>query len=126
MAVTITTADVRAEYPSESTGVSDTMLEGYIAQVDTADDCLDAYSVPDAVQTSLKMLGVGHLLHQSSGAASVASERDANGAAVSYRDGSMSSAYNALVSMDTYGCVVGVVSTKQAALFQVVAGRVDD
>ena len=68
MAVTITLSDVRAEYPN--TQASDVMLTAFIATVDTADSCLDANGVSDAVQTALKLLGVGVIIESTYGTVS--------------------------------------------------------
>tara|TARA_R110000868_G_C10952146_1_gene767902 strand:- start:2422 stop:2778 length:357 start_codon:yes stop_codon:yes gene_type:complete len=106
MAVVITLADVRAEYPSNQS--SDTMLNAFIATVDNADACLDANSVPDAIQTALKLLGVGVIVESTFG--TISSEQSANGSRVDYKDGS-DGLMSQLKAIDTFGCIQAVIKS---------------
>jgi hypothetical protein len=104
MAVSITLADVRAEYPGNQS--SDTMINAFIAVVDGADACLDANNVSDPIQTALKLLGVGVIVESTFG--TVSSETSANGSSVSYKDGSEGLS-SQLKAIDTFGCIQSVV-----------------
>ncbi len=117
MAVTITLSDVRDEYPQNQS--SDTMLNAFIATVDNADDCLDANSVPDAIQTALKLLGVGVIIESTYG--TVSSETSANGSSVSYKDGS-DGLMSQLKAIDTYGCIQAVIKSTAPDVYFGVGG----
>lgn len=123
MAVTITVSDVRTN--SIAASYTDEVLEGFIAFVDQADACLDANSVPDAIQKNLKLYGVWSMCFsgQSSG---VKSERSANGASITYGDqtGALANPYGeTLQSMDTNYCVVSLFGQSgHSFIFGVVAG----
>ena len=108
MAVTITLSYVRAEYPN--TQASDVMLTAFIATVDTADSCLDANGVSDAVQTALKLLGVGVIIESTYG--TVSSETSANGSSVSYKDGSQG-LLSQLKAIDSFGCIQSVIKSNE-------------
>lgn len=78
MAVTITVQDVRN---CISTGKNDAAIQSFIAVIDTADTCLDANQIPDAIQQVLKTNAVAHMLQLADGG-QITSERDQDGASV--------------------------------------------
>ena len=125
MAVTITLSDVRAEYPN--TQASDVMLTAFIATVDAADACLDANSVPElhvkeryAIQTALKLLGVGVIIESTYG--TISSEQSANGSSVSYKDGSQG-LLSQLKAIDTYGCIQSVIKSNEPDIYFGAGGQ---
>ena len=59
MAVSITLTQVKQN--PIATGIPDDVLNGFIALVGLADDCLDLNNVPDDIQTALKLNGVWHM-----------------------------------------------------------------
>lgn len=105
MAVTITIAEVK-ELPAANK-VPDAVLQGYIAAVDQANNCLDTNGVPDDIQRALKLNGVWHLVEiQSRG--SVDSETSPTGASRKYqdKDGFNSTPYGQILqSLDTNYCL---------------------
>lgn len=117
MASVITVSDVKAEYPVLAASVSDTLIAGFIARIDQADACLDANVTNADLQTSLKLLGVGHLLELTSNTSGVSSERSATGAAVSYKEGSTNGSWSALMALDATGCVTGVLQAGSPSMF---------
>ena len=80
MAAILTIDDVRNVI---ETGASDHQIQMLINFVDQADACLDAAGVPCETQLLLKSYAVAHLLTMQSGG-QVKSERDMDGASVSY------------------------------------------
>lgn len=118
MAVTITLSDVRAEYPN--TQASDTMLAAFVATIDAADACLDANGVPDAVQTALKLLGVGVIIESTYG--TVSSETSANGSSVSYKDGSQG-LVSQLKAIDSFGCIQSVIKSNEPDIYFGAGGQ---
>lgn len=109
MAVTITAADVKA---IQATSLPDSVINDIIALMDTADTCLDANAVPDAIQRLLKLYGAAHLVYEST-AGHVQSERSPTGASRTYKqssDGAGSSPWGVqLKQIDQYGCVTSLV-----------------
>lgn len=117
MASVITIIDVKAEYPTLTAAVSDSMIAGFIARINQADACLDANVADADLQTALKMLGVGHLLELNTNSVGVASERSATGAAVSYKEGATNGAWSALMALDATGCVTGLLQAGSPSMF---------
>ena len=109
MAVTITTADVLDGF---STSASTADLTAYIAVVDQADACLDANSVPDAIASQLKILGVRHLAQNANDGGSVIEQRAISGASRKFaeRYGGYTSHLDTLRAIDQYGCVMGTLT----------------
>jgi len=123
VAVVIDIADVTDGWTSP---VSDADLTAFIAAVDKSDACLDAGGVPDALASTLKVLGVRHLATLSATAGQVLSERSASGAARTYadvgaRDGTTSH-LRTLKAIDTRGCVLATLSNNQRVQLR-AAGR---
>ena len=123
MAVTITVNDVRTNPIAAS--FSDDVLSGFIAFVDQADACLDANSVPVAIQKNLKLYGVWSMCFNSQ-SGGVKSERSPNGASISYGDqtGALANPFGeTLQSMDTHCCVVSLFGQSgHSFIFGAVAG----
>ena len=118
MAVTITLSDVRAEYPN--TQASDVMLTAFIVTVDAADTCLDANGVPDAVQSALKLLGVGVIIESTYG--TISSEQSANGSSVDYENGSQG-LLSQLKAIDTYSCIQSVIKSNEPDIYFGAGGQ---
>ena len=118
MAVTITLSDVRAEYPQNQS--SDTMLNAFIATVDNADACLDANGVPDAIQTALKLLGVGVIIESTYG--TVSSEQSANGSRVDYESDSQG-LLSQLKAIDSFGCIQSVIKSNEPDIYFGAGGQ---
>lgn len=117
MAVVITVADVK-QLPAAAS-IPDAIISGYIAVVDQADACLDANSVPDDVQTALKLNAVWHLVELSL-RGGVTSESSPTGASRSYTmsQGLASTPYGQILqTIDQYGCVTGLVSKTGNTMF---------
>ena len=122
MAVTITTSQVLDGF---STGASTADLTAYIAVIDQADACLDANSVPDAIASQLKILGVRHLAATGSDGGEVTQERAISGASRSYSTvpGGMSWYYRTLKAIDTYGCVTATLTNSPTVQLRSVGRR---
>lgn len=122
MAETITTSEVLDGF---STSASTADLTAYIAVVDQADACLDANSVPAAIQKHLKILGVRHLAANSNDRGNVIEEEAVSGARRVYSDKkSGDTAYlETLRSIDRYGCVTAVLNYNARVQFRSVGRR---
>ena len=124
MAVTITVADVQALI---SSSLPDAVIQGFIDFIDGADDCLDANSVPDSQQKNLKLFGVAHLATlQQQGGAGVKSMSGPLGDSITYdttqRAGEKTYWGQTLQSIDTYGCVSGLLADRNSVGTFVVSG----
>ena len=82
MAIRITATDVK-DFCADAESLSDNAINVYIDMVAQADACLDLNLVPDAVQRFLKLNAVCHYIAKSGGG-QVKSERDMDGASVTF------------------------------------------
>ena len=82
MATFITVADVK-DFCADAGSLSDPAIQIYIDMVNQADVCLDLTLVIDAVQKFLKLNAVCHYIAKAGGG-QVKSERDMDGASVSF------------------------------------------
>ena len=117
MAVDITLVQVKQN--PIANGIPDDVLNGFIALVDLADDCLDLNNTPDDIQTALKLNGVWHMceLFVRGG---TSSESSPTGASRSYIEGQgfQSTPYGqVLQSMDRNNCLRSVIGAPGSSLF---------
>ena len=124
MAQAITVSDVREIV---TTSLPDAVIEGYITYIDNADACLDANSVPLALQKELKRMGVAHLVDlQQQGGAGVKSLSGPLGDSITYdNSGAREEATywgQTLQTIDQYGCVSSLLVDRGAATFLVIDG----
>lgn len=106
----ITVAEVRDGF---NTSASDADLTAYIAFAGQADACLEANAVPDAIGKQLKILAVRHLATAASDGGNVVSQRAVSGASRTFqqRRAGETQHLETLRMLDTYGCVMNVVSS---------------
>ena len=117
MAVTITISDVKESVIAQS--VPDSVLLGYIAATDLANNCLDLNSVDDNIQRSLKLNAVWHLVELSS-RASVTSEKSPTGASRNYtqEQGFQSTPYGQILqSLDLNNCMRNALGSPGRSMF---------
>jgi hypothetical protein len=110
-----------------STGASAGDVAGFISLIDQADECLEANSVPGAVAKQLKVLGVRHLVSNSTDRGSVTQERSASGASRSYgsRRKGDTGYLETLRTIDQYGCVTNIISRNGSVQLRSVGRRSD-
>jgi len=117
MAVSITLTQVKQNPVAK--GIPDDVLNGFIALVDLANDCLDLNNVPDAIQTALKLNGVWHMceLFVRGG---TSSESSPTGASRSYIEGQgfQSTQYGQVMqSMDRDNCLRNAIGAPGNSMF---------
>ena len=115
MAVTITSSQVKADFPTD---VNDTEIDMLIAFINGADVCLDLNTVAANTVTALKLYAVRHMLTMQAGAGrgTVRSEGAPSGASRAFNarqntSGSLlESSYGSLLKqMDVFGCVTNLM-----------------
>lgn len=108
-----------------STSASATDVANYIALMSDADACLANNNVSNAVGVQLKVLGVRHLLANSSDRGAVLSERAVSGAARTYQERRQGETgyLQTLRSIDRYGCVLNLISKNQGVQLRSVGRR---
>lgn len=108
-----------------STSASASDLDGYIAVVDQADTCLTAKAVPEDIGKQLKILGVRHLASNANDRGAVTMERAVSGASRMYRTRhSGETGYlETLRTIDSHGCVMGVLNKNSRIQFRAVGRR---
>tara|TARA_R110000822_G_C14882201_1_gene446681 strand:+ start:99 stop:476 length:378 start_codon:yes stop_codon:yes gene_type:complete len=82
MAIVISVADIK-DFCAEAASLSDATIQIYIDMVNQADECLDLNLIITAVQKFLKLNAVCHYITKAGGG-QVKSERDMDGASVSF------------------------------------------
>lgn len=126
MAVTITIEQVKDGF---ETSLPDTQIQLYIDVVaERSDACLDANSVPDSIQTFLKVAAVRHfgVVNANSGRGLVQSESAPNGASRSFaiNTGDYQTPYLAeIMQFDQYGCVSSIFENEKRISLRAVGGR---
>ncbi|MCC4288513.1 DUF7370 family protein [Vreelandella aquamarina] len=113
MAVTITAEDVTGYGIAAPAPV----IDGLILLMAQADECLDKHRVPDDVQRTLKLYGVGHMAALASGG-QIRSQSAPNGASRSFAVpsgvGLASTTWGALLkSLDQWGCIANLLENDQ-------------
>ncbi len=124
----ITVADIRDGF---TTSASDTEIQAYITVVDTADECLAANEVPEAVGQRLKVLAVRHMLllvaNDGSGG-TITSQRAVSGASRTLKqpDVMEGTHYATLLKqLDRWGCVWSVIQNNASFSIMSIGRRSD-
>jgi len=110
MSYEITISDVTAGFSTPA--CSEVDISNYIVVLDQADACLTANGVPAAIGRQLKILGVRHLTTNATGG-TVVEERSISGASRKFaeRSSGQTSYLDTLRTIDTYVCVMSVLSS---------------
>jgi len=110
MTYEITTTDVLSGFSSSTCPDQD--IANYIVVLDQADACLTANAVPGAIGRQMKILGVRHLATNATGG-TITEERSISGASRKFADrtSGQTSYLDTLRTIDTYGCVMSVLSS---------------
>ena len=115
MACTIAVQDVRDNC---DTSLSDLMINGFIAQADKSDACLDLNNVPCDLVKTLKVLYCCHMIALSEGG-QIKSESDMAGASISIDRPDLGKGLDAttfgmsLQQLDEFGCVTSLAKPQR-------------